>query len=125
MKREIKFRMWDAEEGTMVDGDSLAFEEYAPLCDLLTDTNKQKFMQYTGVKDADGVEIYEGDIVRDKRGTGIVEYLPCCAMFTIDIRIRGEHHGVGLFPLVSYTSYDPIHVLGNIYENPEILKEDY
>src|ERR1700749_3590621 len=57
MKREIKFRAFI--DGEMIDGDSLAFEEYAPISKLLT--NCENIMQYTGLKDKNGVQIFEGD----------------------------------------------------------------
>ncbi|WP_181898663.1 YopX family protein [Halobacillus trueperi] len=59
--RELKFRMWNEEEKEMIDGDALAFEEYAPLSHLLT---QKGIMQFTGYKDGHGKEIYEGDIVQ-------------------------------------------------------------
>lgn len=58
--REIKFRMWDAEEQQMISGDTLAFEEYAPITDLLT---QEGIMQYTGLKDKNGKEAYHKDVV--------------------------------------------------------------
>lgn len=60
IRREIKFRMWDAENGQMIDGDSLAFEEYAPISHLLS---QEGIMQYTGLKDNNKKEAYHKDIV--------------------------------------------------------------
>lgn len=49
----------------MIDGDSLAFEEYAPVCDLLRDSpNEAYYMQFTGLLDNDRKEIYDKDILR-------------------------------------------------------------
>ena len=64
MEREIKFRFWDGEE--MMYSDLYTFEENMIrfLPDDLPSVGITDVMQYTGLKDKNGKEIYEGDVVR-------------------------------------------------------------
>ena len=109
--REIKFRLW--EHGTMYDSDCCDFS--IELCGY--GNFNGILMQYTGLKDKNGKEIYEGDI---------------CSMKSFDTYVKGEvRYQPPEFCLRTANDYweldygDPayieIKIIGNIYENPELL----
>ena len=94
--REIKFRAWDKEDKTM----SVSFE----IGSILSENTIDKiFLQYTGLKDRNGKEIYDGDIVKDQIGE----------------KSKIEWQGVGWNPIDHYKLYR-FEIIGNIYENPEV-----
>ena len=59
--REIRFRIWNKEEGKMKDPDNFTITLSPP---VKSEYNQWVIMQYMGLKDKNGKEIYEGDIVR-------------------------------------------------------------
>ena len=68
-------------------------------------------LQFTGLKDKDGKEIYEGDYI--KVDTGV----------TRRVEWREEFAGFMPFVIPEFASYaGSLEVIGNIYENPELLK---
>lgn len=138
--REIKFRLWNLKNKYMfsndneelllnIDGSSLWGHKihYYDGTDLLEIDNFE-IMQYTGLKDSNGVEIYEGDIVKASSrgiwGRFQVKWRqdgsPCWIMYPAwKSGIAWSLHGT----LNDKGEYiDDVEVIGNIYENPELLE---
>jgi len=139
MTREIKFRAWDKLTNRMSDNFTL-FDIYAGRDEsTIPDKDNMTFyfgdnelydiiiMQYTGLKDKNGKEIYEGDILKNtKNHNQLVEvYWEGCVVDDVKWIQWG---GWGFRKVKSdknflYAIYDgEIEVIGNIYENPELLK---
>lgn len=115
--REIKFRAWIRQGEWNKEGDNqayemcyaLAFEDFEPLNDLLASV--EHLMQYTGFKDKNDTEIYERDIVKHKFGQGQVFDRNGCWF-------------IEMYQELGYTLKDTIEVIGNIYENPELISKE-
>jgi len=116
--RDIKFRCWDETCGCYVQS-GIQFNNTTM---ELEHIQHQAIEQYTGLKDRNGTEIYEGDILKWADDDGVyfeVFYhdgrakFDCCRS-----HYQGSRCG-GSVPSITSTSFE---VIGNIHQNPEILK---
>ncbi len=129
MNRPIKFRFWgdfgdfneeaDTCEKEMLYGDRFHFFDHAPINDLFAD-KRFVVMQFTGLLDKNGKEIYEGDILKinlynDELKTKVRTYL---GRLIIDV----EGYDWNTTALSFLDDEAETEVIGNIYENPELLK---
>jgi uncharacterized phage protein (TIGR01671 family) len=122
-QRDIKFRAWDGEfmryssdyeEGHLETETEKVAKSYS-LADFFEYNPNCEFMQFTGLKDKNGKEIYEGDVINDSADTLEVIYN------------SSKGISVGWY-VKNNTTYLPLcveqgdymEIIGNIYENPEL-----
>lgn len=129
--REIKFRAWinggEDHNYHHVMVYDLAFEKYAPINKLLNDIKEGGvLMQYTGIKDKNGVEVYEGDLL--KWGNRIFkvcydnlfpQFLAIMVAWSDGSEMLDEDHK----ELPMYDGMEHCKVIGNLYENRELLSK--
>ena len=125
MCREIKFRAWLKEENKMVNVETMDFTDksmqYLEKNEIIdayllrtTFLEDIELMQYTGIKDKNDVEIYEGDIIICKYGPEIMMEVK---WVDEGFRTLGKYNGDNYVGYVKNSA----EVIGNIYENPELL----
>lgn len=125
--REIEFRAWDKKrKGWIAGGDAIDLnhcmrynaiffdndhlsDSYIRDCDI-------ELMQYTGLKDKHGKEIYEGDVLRmDGQATASMEWCDCAWY----MRPVDSHYWCDDWDLYDCCRME---IIGNIYEHPELLQ---
>ena len=105
---EIKFRAWNGKKllspaRTEVE---MSLRGFAQSLDFI-------LMQYTGLKDKDGKEIYEGDILQEDD----IYDRPTKQFYEVKYNATSTTFGI------HWSMQDSYKIIGNIYENPELLKK--
>lgn len=121
--REIKFRAWDTLYGCWFNGFYVDWQSGEVSWKLKDGTAMGKaenieLTQYTGLRDKNGKEIYEGDIVNTVSEPTFITYEVIYRAPSFLLRDK-----FGTFPFNPMASERHYTVIGNIYENPELLKE--
>jgi len=141
--RELKFRAWDTKNKRMLrwgdddnwkkpgdlqdDCDEWYNTSWIIFCTSLTGqgADGRILMQYTGLHDRLGVEIYEGDILSDPlwepEDEGEIEW-PFVVKFGETNDMRYGWNLTGYPAAITCAAFESLEVIGNIYEDPELLE---
>ena len=122
MTREIKFRAWTGVEIRNVRSIdfSMGFIECSK--GYVQDLEDVILLQYTGLKDNNDKEIYEGDIVHFEKPYKNAGYTFNGYVFWCEDRGRWMHTYTDGRPSKAFWADKSIEVIGNIYETPELLE---
>lgn len=118
MNREIKFRAWDKEQGSFVVG---PFNMLLRIGESLKN-ERFEFLQYTGLKDQNGKEVYEGDILQDDKGMAVIHFMTP-QFVCVDENGKSWNLGGGTVYRDEH-QLEATKVTGNIYEHPHLLSHD-
>ena len=124
--REIKFRVWDKLRKEYLSGGTVSIEIHKGknpvnkiILDRTLDNYKDRFIleQYTGLKDKNGKEIYEGDILKDvDNGFYFIGFEKGS--------FAGKYFNQERFlSLAVFDWFKNDKVIGNIHENPELTEK--
>ncbi|WP_145474121.1 YopX family protein [Staphylococcus pettenkoferi] len=128
-----KFRAWDKDREYMEYTDkklivsfgengNVSVTDLSSIYSACEHMQNFELMQSTGLKDINGIEIYEGDIVHVNYKLSIVKYAK--GSFYIEFIDFPKIIMLSDFYFKSYTNDLILKVQGNIYENPELLEDE-
>ena len=131
-----RFRVWLPDTIQMLRVKALVFEKDRTRCvcgysfDFYLEDENATIMQSTGLLDKNGKEIFEGDIVRTTRFLGRVDEIGGFYEYEKDyVGVVKVLEGswvidTGIVAVRLWSEIDESEVLGNIYENPELLEDE-
>ena len=138
--RILKFRAWDKDDKVMRNWENLMTGVYAHRGDTIFNDDDYILMQYIGLKDRNGKEIYEGDIIRilytdwnsqclgteKQKKMTLNDYLKSISHIGVCV-FRDGGFGIEFWKDHVNSIFEGEHgrkvVVGNIHENSEIIKE--
>jgi len=126
--REIRFRAWDHRAGKMwnpiirPDGVLMAENGMGGYASFYDQEPQDPLMQFTGLKDKNGVDIYDGDILKQGINSGTVIWDENMSCWNIENFYAPSQD----YPCVAFSEngHSSSEVIGNIHQNPELLEKE-
>jgi uncharacterized phage protein (TIGR01671 family) len=126
--REIKFRVWNNKDKKFIYADEFNYNNlklklfyfflYVTDEEDFGKTGFSELQQYTGLKDKEGNNIYEGDILLDdNKQIHIVKFIDSVSCFCIAVNNEDCH-------LALYVYNEESIIIGNIHQTPELMEND-